>query len=78
MEVALSSVAVVKEARQASEDSEADTREQASNRKDEVAINTMTTEAGEEAEEVEDSVGEIMTNHNGIETHLSTSDQTGR
>ena len=78
MEVARSSVAVVREAHQASEDSEADTREQASNRKDEVGINIMTTEAGEEVEEVEDSVGEIMTNHNGTETHLSTSDQTGR
>lgn len=77
-EVVQSSVAVVREAHQVSEDSEADTREQDSNPKDEVATNIMTIEVDEVAEEVEDSAGGIMTSHNGTETHLSTFDQTGR
>lgn len=78
MEVAQSSAAEAREVTEASEDSGADTREQASNHKDEVATNTTTTEGGEEVEEVEGSAGEIMTSHNGTEIHRLTSEQTGR
>jgi hypothetical protein len=78
-EVAQFSVVEVREAHQASEDSEVDIREQASNSKDEVATNTTITEVGEEdPEEVGDLGGGTMTSHNGIETRQSTFDQTGR
>lgn len=59
-------------------DNEADIREQASNHKDEVVTNITTIEVVEEQEAVEDSAGEIMISHNGIEIRQSTSGQIGR